>query len=435
MKAQRKWSPNPRLTRLLFGLVLVMLVSGQMALAQGIERRRDQYGTEFSYFLYPIFTEIPGLGSAAGFGGTIINMFDTDMDFTAFNLDGDFTVSGYALLNVHLLQERLIFDVGIYDYDVLSQYFERGINSQWANHKWAEAQGDYAQWQLTLTFAERMFEVYMRERYGNGHVGNVYDSNMNLITNVNQTTTGESMVTWGMMLDYTDDLLDPRQGMKMEWSRAFQSSSDPNASSFYVDDYNLTGFIPFRGGSDTLVLNYFRSGATITQSGALTDAELRAAYGLGCAALPTGGPQEACLVQEDAIVAEHLTANLYGVATPIGGTSRLRAYPNGRFWGGNSQFMAAEYRWNFKEEHTPFNAFIARGVRTGYQMAFFYEAGSVADDPALLNDTIKTSYGVGLRLLLKGLVVRLDLAQGDEGNAMTFFINYPFGMVSVDNSN
>jgi hypothetical protein len=62
------------------------------------DRRRDPFGRDLAYFVDSIGGDIPGLGSAFGIGGTVLNMFDTDADFTGFNIQGDFDASGYTLL-------------------------------------------------------------------------------------------------------------------------------------------------------------------------------------------------------------------------------------------------------------------------------------------------------------------------------------------------
>lgn len=83
----------------------------------------------------------------------------------------------------------------------------------------------------------------------------------------------------------------------------------------------------------------------------------------------------------------------------LGGLERLRSYPEGRFSGGHAAFLGAEYRWNLTEEATPFNYFFWKDVRTGKQIAFFAEAGSV---------------------------YRADLSVGDEGTEVAIFFFYPW---------
>lgn len=92
-------------------LVLVVLqlisFSASADAYEDIERRRDQFGKDFGYYLYPIASKIPGLGTAQGGGATVLNIGETDADFTGFKLVGDFSVSGYALLDLHAIPDRL----------------------------------------------------------------------------------------------------------------------------------------------------------------------------------------------------------------------------------------------------------------------------------------------------------------------------------------
>jgi len=52
------------------------------------ERRRDQFTTDFGWFIYPIFANIPGTGSSQGVGGTVVNLFGSDTGLTSFYLRG-----------------------------------------------------------------------------------------------------------------------------------------------------------------------------------------------------------------------------------------------------------------------------------------------------------------------------------------------------------
>ena len=101
--------------------------------------------------------------------------------------------------------------------------------------------------------------------------------------------------------------------------------------------------------------------------------------------------------------------NEYGTASSLGGTQRLRSFENNRYYAGNALFYDVEYRWNLTDEYTPFNYYVAKGIRTGLQLAFFSEQGSVSDK---FNDLLKkrrTSYGVGFRLILSGVIIRADI--------------------------
>ncbi|MBT4184025.1 MAG: hypothetical protein HOE10_02090, partial [Deltaproteobacteria bacterium] len=77
---------------------------------------------------------------------------------------------------------------------------------------------------------------------------------------------------------------------------------------------------------------------------------------------------------------------------------------------------------------TPMNWIVLGGIRTVLQTSFFYETGSVSDDISRLHEKMKSSFGVGFRAIISGLIYRFDLAKGDDGIAPTLFINYPLSL-------
>ncbi|MDH4191176.1 MAG: hypothetical protein OEW21_13350, partial [Betaproteobacteria bacterium] len=205
----------------------------------------------------------------------------------------------------------------------------------------------------------------------------------------------------------------------------------PDSSRYFVNDYNLTAYIPARRW-DTLALNVFHSRAHVTHEGLTDYALLQQRYGLDCNQYPAGPDRTACLSAEAAGISGMQGDNRYGTATGLGGTQRLRSYDNWRFYAGQALFYGAEYRWNLTDERTPFNIYVAKGIRTGIQLSAFWERGMVADQFSDLFKDGRTSYGVGLRLVLSGVVVRFDVAHGSEGSKSQIFITYPWSMFSVD---
>ncbi|MCZ6749217.1 MAG: hypothetical protein O7D96_07980, partial [SAR324 cluster bacterium] len=105
-----------------------------------------------------------------------------------------------------------------------------------------------------------------------------------------------------------------------------------------------------------------------------------------------------------------------------------RSYPQDRFQGAHTAFYGAEFRWNLTDELTPFDYLFWKDVRTGIQLAFFGETGTVAESRGKLWDESRESYGMGLRLITgSGSVYRADYATGDEGGELTVFFFYPWG--------
>lgn len=395
------------------------------------ERRRDQFGKDFSYFIYPIAGDIPGLGAAAGLGATVLNINNTDLDFTGFKIQGDFDASGYTFLDYHILKNRLILDLGYYDYKVAPQVFQRGINSSKDDYILPKAEGEYVQGQLTLSFMQRKFETYLRYGSGRQRLLQVLDKDGNEFTAVDNSQRSGYRYSLGAILDNTDDRLDPRRGYRFEVSANADSNNDALQSDFYVTDYNLTGYFPFRR-YDTLAVNLFRSDAHVTHRVNADFDTLRIERGLGCDSMAPGSEYDRCIQTETDHINQLIETNKYGTARSLGGTQRLRSFANNRFYAGHSIFYGLEYRFNLTDERTPFDVYIAKGIRTGLQLAFFVEQGSVADRIGDLFDTMKTSYGMGFRLVLSGVIIRADYSDGNEGAEFILFINYPWSMFSVD---
>lgn len=417
----------------LTGILIILLATGLCQADSWLDpdRRRDQFGKDFGYFIYPLAGDIPGLGSAYGGGGSVLNMFNTDADFTAFKVSGDFDASGYTLLDWHLIKQRLIFDVGYYDYLVAQTQYKRGINSDVEDYILPKAEGRYWLGQLTLSYMQRKVEAYVRYGSGKARLLQVLDKDGNEFAAIDSSTYYGYFISTGLTLDFTDDRLDPRRGLRYEMAGKTYSNDDQYSTDFFIMDYNLSAYIPIRRW-DALALNTFFSRAHVTRQ-ATTDYEtLRQNSGLGCDQIPPSPEQDQCLATERDLIEQHIEHNRFGTATSLGGTQRMRSYDNGRFYAGNVLFYGLEYRWNLTDERTPFNIYVAKGIRTGIQLAFFAEQGSVADDTDDLFKNLRTSYGLGFRLILSGVVIRADLAWGDEGRKTVLFINYPWSMFSVD---
>lgn len=417
-----------RAAGVLFLVVATTATAGDFA----PERRRDQFGKDFSYYVYPIGGDIPGLGSAFGLGATVLNMFDSDADFTGFKISGDFDASGYTLLDMHLLKRRLILDLGYYDFEVAPIAYQRGIDSDEDDYILPKARGAYWLGQLTATFSERRLEFFYRLGDGNSRLLEVRDRDGNAFEGVDTKKYHARFHTLGVTADYTDDRLDPRRGLRFEFAVRDNPAGGHLQSDYLTHASNLTGYVPQRRW-DTLVFNLMVSGAHVTDQATTDYATLQAEMGLNCAQYSDPDEQQRCIDTETQFLNDRIAENRYGVAMPLGGTQRLRSFANGRFYAGKALAYGVEYRWNLTDEHTPFDIFIARGVRTGLQLAIFAERGNVAERYEDLFDDTRSSYGIGFRVVLSGVVIRADFARGEEGGEFILFINYPWSMFSVDN--
>ncbi len=113
----------------------------------------------------------------------------------------------------------------------------------------------------------------------------------------------------------------------------------------------------------------------------------------------------------------------------LGGLFRMRGFPTSRFNDRSAVYYSAEARviptWN------PFNNWPWLQEHVGvqwWQWALFGEVGRVAPkwDLDELHSDMKWDVGVGIRLMAKGLVVRLDAAYSDEDVGIQMMVGQPF---------
>ncbi|MHC4518120.1 MAG: BamA/TamA family outer membrane protein [Planctomycetota bacterium] len=116
----------------------------------------------------------------------------------------------------------------------------------------------------------------------------------------------------------------------------------------------------------------------------------------------------------------------YAGAT-LGGVDRMRAYPPARFNDQAAIYYALEYRvipdWN------PFASGIFEKAEIEWvQGVLFAEVGRVAGKWTLkeLHSDMKWDVGVGVRLWVKNLIVRMDTAFSEEGTGVQFMAGHPF---------
>ncbi len=407
-------------------IIAVYVLVSNLSVAAEIERRRDQFNTDSGYYLYPIVGEIPGLGSTAGAGGTVLNLGGSTADLTGYYTNGDFEAKGAALFDYHLISKRLIFGAGYNDYLVAPNSYERGIDSDPDNKIHPKSEGRYLLSQLTLSYDERRYEAFTRFLFGRDRLLQVLDRDGTAFDGIDTDWSDSDSFSIGGSIDLTDDRLDPRSGNRFEFTAKLPSDNDPDESEYYVTDFNLTHYLPFRE-HDTLAFNLYHSRSIVTREGETDFATLQQTSGLNC------GQDPACLATEEQLINGIIANNQYGTASSLGGTQRLRSFDNYRFYAARALSYGMEYRWNLTDEQTPFDIYVAKGVRTGIQLSAFWERGMVAEHTSDLLDDARDSYGVGFRLILSGVVLRFDVAHGDEGVQTQLYLTYPWSMFSVDN--
>jgi hypothetical protein len=391
------------------------------------ERRRDQFPKDFGYAAFPFPYRLPGIGSGLSLVAGALNVADTPTDVYGIVFAGDVKGGAAGVGDIHLIPRTLILDLG---YSAVSRaafqsYAQRGMHTAKDDFRLIEA-GDTAFYggRLTATFLERRFELYGAWYQGASRLKSIRDKDGNLIIEATDPPrNGGHTTLLGTRFDLTDDYTDPRRGLRFDLTRT-HSPPQGAGPDYFVMDYNATVYVPF-GRRSTLAVNLLRSDAFVSRQGETDAAALQQQLGLDCASLTDPTQQQFCNEVIDTTIAN----NRFGTATSLGGFSRLRSYPQGRFKGAHTLSFGAEYRWNLTDERTPFDIFVMKGVRTSIQLAFFAETGVASDTRSDLyvRNNMRDSYGVGLRIVTaSGVVLRADLAGGKEGASTAIFIGYPW---------
>ena len=112
----------------------------------------------------------------------------------------------------------------------------------------------------------------------------------------------------------------------------------------------------------------------------------------------------------------------------LGGLLRLRGYRGSRFYDRSSWVYSAEYRLIPKWQPLA-DLFGKLGYRVPWwQLTFFADSGRVAPhfDLSDFHQNMKTTTGLGLRILAEGLLIRIDFAKSEEESATLVAIDQAF---------
>lgn len=406
---------------------IILLISlGATVLFGEVERRRDQYLSDPGYFVAPVPYSLPGIGTGMIGVAMANNVYDGYTDFLATAITGDAEGFGGAVQDWYLVERTFKLD---FMYETLSKaaiqsYGNRGMASRKEEYILVVLDStEFLGFRATVSFFDKMLEFYNLNYLTSYKLDTLKDKEGNIIQDASDVKEQTYKIySLGMMLDFTDDRLDPRLGIRFDGSLDYSPPNGGDGADYYVSNYNLTGYLPV-GQRSTWVFNYFRSDANVITQGETDFATLSQESGLDCSQIADAAERQRC---ED-VINNAILANKNGTAGSLGGRSRLRAYTEGRFSGAHTRFIGTEFRWNLTEEMTPFDIWFMKDIRTGIQTAFFYEEGSVAERTGDLGQKTRHSYGAGFRAVMaSGLVYRLDMADGEEGPEMTIIINYPW---------
>jgi hypothetical protein len=430
-------------------ILLVALFSGTI---MAIERRKEKDTDEISYFLYPLAYSVPGVGSGEGAGGTITNLIGGGSTLSLLRIRGEMEVDSIVATDMPIFTQHFTFSFFYADGRKGGfAFYDRGAESTEEPEFTLKFEATIARaYEFRLKLFEEQLEFYSGYAIAFPLI-DIDESDFGTsISNLDELPPEEQeevIATFvknflmyiglvnivirrdGLYLDYTDDRIDPREGVRLQYEHwGFEGEGLTN---FWVEDYSLTAYFPNDDLSSVLVANLFYSQSAVIKPLEYNEGtfyqECLDDSKKGGSKTDGVSDETACRgVQrgiEDFLETEADNSN----ATSLGGPTRLRSYPVGRFHDRYSFFAGLEYRMYLMEHTTPFDFILEKGVFEAAQIAFFYEIGQVApdNDASLFND-FKHSSGMGLRLIFSSVVLRADYATGGEGEETTIFIGYGF---------
>ena len=419
----RKYRYLKQAIQIILVVAIMEMIFSSIAVAEGffsIDRNRDQFPTDPSYLITPAPYSIPGIGSGIVVTGLAGNIASSHFDIYALLLTGDVEGFVFAMEDFHLINEFLIFDLYGQSLNkaMVQIYEKRGMDTKADDFKFMEVNKVNAKFgQLTLTLFQRQFELFTGIQGQATALTRIRDSEGEILQELDPPIESEGEGTFsGFRIDYTDDRQDPKKGVRWEVINRSSPPSTNQEPDYHVIDSSLSLYIPM-GQQSTWVFNYFTSDAVVSREGE-TDPNVVALQYYSCSYV-----DPVCKELTDDAIAQLK----YGSASSMGGQNRLRSYPQGRYQGAHSLYYGTEFRWNLTKETTPFDYWIWKDVRTGMQLAFYYETATVADLPAEIGDIWRSSFGLGFRMVAgSGYVYRADYATGEEGGNFTIIFAYPW---------
>ena len=411
-----------------------------------IERRRPQVTEDLSYFFYPLAYQVPGLGAGQGLGGTVINGLGNGSTISLLGVRGDIEVDSIVLTDVPLFTSHFTLSTLYADGNKGGfAYYGRGQDSSPEPEFTLEFGRSYGRaLELGLNFFDRQLEFYvggalafpeidyetsdlanfdeLENRPPSEQENEIAEFVKNLLKyfNLNKIYVSRR----GLLIDYTDDQIDPRSGIRFNFENYFFEGE--GLTNFHTYDYSLTSYLPNAASSGVLVGNIFFSSSEVTKALGFGEFDydecLKDGKGSEEISIDT-----LCSGVERGFKDFNQNEAANSSATALGGPSRLRSYPVARFYDKYSFFAGIEYRFYFLEQLTPFDFLLEKGTFEALQLAPFYEIGQVSDsNDSTLFQNFKYSAGIGLRVVLSSVIFRADFANGGEGSETTILIGYGF---------
>jgi hypothetical protein len=389
------------------------------------ERSESDAENEIGWLVAPLPIVVEGIGTGFPIAASISNIFKkTDLLMAKTLFKGDFEVSLFSLSKYPVVDEKLLFSLGFTDFYMPFRSYDRGIDSGKEDYYQTLEKFNSNFVTLQSQLYNQRLEFLLSYSAGGTKLEKIFDVDGNDFSNIQSPERSWIDHVIGTQIDLTDNHLDPSEGLRIGLLHSKTNYEHNDLSDYAVNDLNITAYFPFFE-THTLLFNAFQSRSNITANGLVDETAVRNKFGLGC---DLEKETAACRKTETRRINYWLKRNQSSKATALGGLNRMRAYSQGRFYAANSSNYVLEYRLNYSEKRTPMNWIVLGGIRTVLQTSFFYETGSVSDDISRLHKKMKSSFGVGFRAIISGLIYRFDLAKGDDGIAPTLFINYPLSL-------
>ena len=204
--------------KLSFLFIIFILIHSSVS---AIERRTEQFPTDFGYLALPLPYVIPGagmgLGLLGGFNNVPFGRTKTTLDLFAILITGDIGGGIVLATDVPVIPEMILLDVGQGNFDKGSfrSYRDRRMNSDPDDYVISELSDTRFRFtRLTLTFFDRMFDVFTFGTNNKSTLSAIRDKEGKLIYEANQSFEGDSRSN-GFQIDWTDDRTDPQKGLKL----------------------------------------------------------------------------------------------------------------------------------------------------------------------------------------------------------------------------
>ena len=392
-----------------------------------VERRKQQFENNSGYLVIPTPYSFPGIGEGwflIGYAGNIVET-PTDAFIIGFVGDAEGYVSSVSELFVVPDYLYLSAFQGRVTKFGQNRYSIRGMESDKEDYNiFIGNSFTFNELRATLTLFDRRLEISGVSASNGGKITEILDSEENLITKVDAPSQISRQASFEFLVDLTDDFYDPLAGVRFKTTMTNVPASTSDDPEYNVWNLSATYYLPMFK-TDTWAFQVFRSSASVLQEGN-TD----------LTALKTQAGFDDCSKSSDRTACEQATLedakntlkkNKNGTARPLGGTDRLRSYPGSRYSAAHTLFYGMEYRWNLDTGLSDIDIFILQDIAQAVQIAFFAEQGSVAEEIGDLGKIVRSSYGLGTRLVTgSGAVYRFDVATGDEGQEVILFFEYPW---------